>query len=305
MPFAHVGSATVSGRRDGGVRLRAGEHTVELTALAPDLFRVGLFAHGRTPDYRSEAIARDDWPSVAAELREAAGGLELATAEATAHIALDPLRIEFSDREGRHFLADDPGLEVEAGADTAGVHDLLSPAVRVRRARGDGERMFGCGERTSGLEKTGSHQVFWNVDPPMGHTASLNNLYTSIPFVLSLIDGRAHGVLFDSRHRVEIDLAKADPSRVTYSAAGGDLVYYVILGPTPADVLDRYPALTGRTPMPPRWALGNQQSRWSYIDEGELRRIAGEFRARGIPCDVLYLDIDYMDGYRVFTWDAE
>ena len=177
------------------------------------------------------------------------------------------------------------------------------PRLVVRRA--DGERFFACGERTAGLEKTGSHQVFWNIDPPAGHTASFNNLYTSIPFVLSLRAGRAHGVLFDNTGRVEIDLAKADPSRVVYEAAGGDLRFYVFEGPSPRDVLDRYTALTGRTPMPPLWALGNQQSRWSYMSADEVRSLAAEFRARGIPCDVLYLDIDYMDGYRVFTWDEE
>src|SRR5689334_1853585 len=176
---------------------------------------------------------------------------------------------------------------------------------RMVKRRAPGERFFGCGERTSGLEKTGSHQVFWNIDPPHGHTASFNNLYTSIPFVISLVDGRAHGVLFDSTHRVEIDLAKADRKRVVYEAAGGDLVYYVILGPTPRELLERYTALTGRMPMPPLWALGNQQSRWSYMSADEVREVADGFRSRGIPCDVLYLDIDYMDGYRVFTWDAE
>ena len=172
------------------------------------------------------------------------------------------------------------------------------------KLRPPGERYFGCGERTAGLEKTGSHQVFWNVDPPLGHTASLNNLYTSIPFLLCLHEGRAHGVFYDHPGRIELDLAKADPSRVTVEAAGG-LVVYVLYGPTPGDVLDRYTALTGRTPMPPLWALGNQQSRWSYMSAGEVREVAAGFRSRGIPCDVLYLDIDHMDGYRVFTWDGE
>jgi alpha-glucosidase len=166
------------------------------------------------------------------------------------------------------------------------------------------ERYFACGERTAGLEKTGTRQVFWNVDPPAGHTASFNNLYTSIPFVLCLHEGRAHGVFYDHPGRVELDLGNADPDRVTVEAAD-DLVVYVLLGPTPADVLDRYTALTGRTPMPPLWALGNQQSRWSYMSADEVLGVAREFRSREIPCDVLYLDIDYMDGYRVFTWDRE
>src|SRR3954447_20372123 len=214
-------------------------------------------------------------------------------------------------REGRPSVYDSPALADHPAQGTPAslpvevLEAEIGERPRLVLQRSPGERVFACGERTSGLEKTGSHQVFWNVDPPQGHTASFNNLYTSIPFVLSLTDGRAHGVFFDSTHRVEIDLAKEDPERVTFSAAGGDLVYYVILGPTPADVLERYTALTGRTPMPARWALGNQQSRWSYMSAEELREIADGFRTRGIPCDVLYLDIDYMDGYRVFTWDSE
>jgi alpha-glucosidase len=172
------------------------------------------------------------------------------------------------------------------------------------KLRPEGERYFACGERTAGLEKTGTRQIFWNVDPPAGHTASFNNLYTSIPFVLCLHEGRAHGVFYDHPGRIELDLAKADPGRVTVEASE-DLEVSVILGPTPADVVERYTALTGRTPMPPLWALGNHQSRWSYMSADEVRSVAAEFRARGIPCDVLYLDIDHMDGYRVFTWDRE
>jgi alpha-glucosidase len=181
----------------------------------------------------------------------------------------------------------------------------LGNPVRMYKRRERGERYFGCGERTGGLEKTGSHQVFWNVDPPPGHTPSFNNLYSSIPFTLSLVNGRAHGLLFDNTHRVEFDLAKADESLAYYGAEGGSIVYYVFCGPTPRDVLERYTELTGRTPMPPLWSLGNQQCRYSYTSGEEVREVARNFRERDIPCDALYLDIDYMDGYRVFTWNRE
>jgi len=74
-------------------------------------------------------------------------------------------------------------------------------------------------------------------------------------------------------------------------------------GPSAADVMRQYTALTGRMPLPPLWALGFHQSRWGYKSADEFRRLAHEFRSRNLPCDVLYFDIDYMDGYRVFTWD--
>ena len=94
------------------------------------------------------------------------------------------------------------------------------------------------------------------------------------------------------------------PSRFTATASGA-LVYYVFAGPTPRDVLAQYTELTGRISLPPLWALGNQQSKWGYMDADEVRAIARGYRDRGIPCDVVYLDIDHMDGYRVFTFDAE
>ncbi len=268
----------------------------EVEAVAPGVFRVGMFGDGRPADYSSPAIVEG------AAVDAVRHDDRLETPFGSARWA-DGL-LSFADPDGNVVAADAEPMAL-AGESNPFAVPVTGGGPRVVKRRAPGERFFACGERTSGLEKTASHQVFWNVDPPQGHTASFNNLYTSIPFVLSLINGRAHGVFFDSTHRVEIDLAKEDSSRVTFSAAGGDLVYYVILGPTPADVLERYTGLTGRSPMPPLWALGNQQSRWSYMSADEVREIADGFRSRGIPCDVLYLDIDYMDGYRVFTWNDE
>jgi alpha-glucosidase len=304
--FESVGDAVVQSTSAARVRLRAGDAVAEVAAVAPGVFRVGLFGAGRPPVYDSPALAPADPAPVTATVTDAGDELTIEMPEGAARIALRPLRISFSDPEGRVVAADDPELGMGfAGAPDPFAAPVTGDGPRLVKRREAGERFFGCGERTAGLEKTGSHQLFWNVDPPAGHTASFNNLYTSIPFAISLRHGRAHGLLLDSTHRVEIDLAAADPDRVAYAAGGGDLVYYVFLGPTPRDLLDRFTQLTGRTPLPPLWALGNQQSRWSYADADELRAVAAGFRDRGIPCDVLYLDIDYMDGYRVFTWDRE
>jgi alpha-glucosidase len=305
--YRPLGASELADHDNRTLRFRSGDATVEVTALASDLFRVGMFPEGRTPRYDSEAIAKDDWETLSVEMREEDRTVTLSTGDFTARVALDPLRVSFADAEARKFCADDPemgmGPVVTPGADVF-TQPMGSP-VRLYKRREAGERYFGCGERTSGLEKTGSSQLFWNVDPPSGHTASLNNLYSSIPFSLSLVNGKAHGLLFDNTHRVEFDLAKEDPDRAYHGAEGGDVVYYVFCGPTPREVLDRYTELTGRTPMPPLWSLGNQQCRWSYETEGEVREVARHYRERDIPCDVIYLDIDYMDGFRVFTWNTD
>jgi alpha-glucosidase len=304
--YKPLGRAKLLDHDERSIRMRASSATVEVTALAPNLFRVGMFPEGRPPDYASEAIEKEDWEPVAAEI-SGEEEISLSTEAATAHISLDSLRISFSDPSGRVFAADDEelGMGVVELPEADVFSAPLGCPVRLYKRREEGERYFGCGERTSGLDKTGSHQIFWNVDPPSGHTASFNNIYSSIPFTLSLASGRAHGLFFDNTHRVEFDLAKADGDRAYYGAEGGNIVYYVFCGPTPKDVLDRYTELTGRTPMPPMWSLGNQQCRYSYMDEDEVRKVARNFRERDIPCDTLYLDIDYMDGYRVFTWNGE
>ncbi|MGH3090004.1 MAG: TIM-barrel domain-containing protein, partial [Rubrobacteraceae bacterium] len=305
--YEPIGEAELTDHDDRTLRFKAGSTTVEVAALAPDLFRVGAFPNGRVPNYDSEAIAKSGWETGATSMEKSGAGFTLSTREAAAEIATNPLRISFTDSSGRVFADDDEDLGMgffrTAGSDV--FTKPLGDAVKLHKRREEGERFFGCGERTGGLEKTGSHQVFWNVDPPSGHTASFNNIYSSVPFTLSMRDGKAHGLLFDNTHRVEFDLGKKNAEHATYEARGGDLVYYVFCGPTPRRVLERYTQLTGRTPMPPLWSLGNQQCRWSYETADEVREIANQFRQRDIPCDVVYFDIDYMDGYRVFTWNDE
>jgi alpha-glucosidase len=81
--------------------------------------------------------------------------------------------------------------------------------------------------------------------------------------------------------------------------------YFFINGPSLDDVAVRYHELTGITELPPLWAMGFHQCRWSYYPESRVRELAADFREKKIPCDALYLDIDYMDGYRCFTWNKE
>ena len=311
--YGALGAATVIATGPSKIGLRAGTATVEVTALAPDLFRVGLFPEGRSVDYSSVAVVAREWQPEPATIVEEPGEGTLSTAVAIAHLSLDPLRIGFTDHAGRAFAVDDPELGMgwfkASGAapvvDLANQSGTLGMPVRVYKEHLAGAHYFGCGERTGELDKTGSHQTFWNIDPPRGHTALQNNLYASIPFTLVLAEGQAWGLFLDSTTRSDFDLAHDDPQRAWFGASSGDLIYYVFCGPTPGDVLARYTELTGHTPLPPLWALGNGQSRFSYETADEVRQIARSFRERDIPCDTLYLDIDALDGYRVFTWNPK
>ena len=167
--------------------------------------------------------------------------------------------------------------------------------------------LYGFGERADALDKRGLAFPVWNADPPMHHTTQTLTMYTSIPFYLNVdvSGGETRGVLVDHTGLLNADLGQTRPDLVELTIKGEMLVVYCFAGPTPADVLRQYAELTGRVPLPPRWALGYHQARWSYESAREVRDIAATMRERRHPCDALWLDIDYMDGFRNFTWNAE
>lgn len=166
--------------------------------------------------------------------------------------------------------------------------------------------LYGCGERTDALDKRGLAFPIWNADPPTPYSAQTATMYTSIPFYVSLdsASGEARGVLIDHTGLLDADLGQSQPDQVTLTIAGERLAVYFFAGPTPSEVLRQYSALSGRMPLPPRWALGYHQSRWSYTSAWQVRTLAATLRARRHPCDAIWLDIDYLDGFRNFTWNA-
>jgi alpha-glucosidase len=159
------------------------------------------------------------------------------------------------------------------------------------------------GEKTGNLNKRGSSYQNWNSDVP-AYAINHDPLYQSIPFFIGVHDRVAYGIFLDNSFRTKFNFgASSDEQFSSFSAANGEMNYYVFGASTIAGIISDYTWLTGRMPMPPYWSLGYQQSRWSYFPESQLMSIANNFRDKKIPCDVLYLDIDYMDKYKIFTWN--
>lgn len=172
----------------------------------------------------------------------------------------------------------------------------------LARVRVDpGTSLYGTGEVCGRLRRDGAKTVCWNTDS-FEYDDSNESLYQSHPWVLAVrADGTSFGVLADTTFRCAIDLEGA----ITFAAEGLPFAVWVIERDDPAQVVAALADLTGRPPLPPRWALGFHQSRWSYEPASRVLRLADEFRARRIPCDAIWLDIDFMDGFRCFTFDRE
>ncbi|GAA1756399.1 glycoside hydrolase family 31 protein [Luedemannella helvata] len=168
------------------------------------------------------------------------------------------------------------------------------------------ENYLGFGERTGLLDKRGQRLACWCTDRYEYQGAGVDPLYQAIPFYLAVdAAGRSHGVYLHNTYRSVFDLTAQREQRLVMAVDGGELDWYVMAGPTPAEVVTRFTHLTGRMPLPPRWALGYQQARWGYDSAERIRAVAADLRRHDIPADVLYLDIDHQDGLRTFTWDPE
>lgn len=179
------------------------------------------------------------------------------------------------------------------------------PAFIVTRQMHEDEHFYGLGDKTGFLDKRGYAFDNWNSDIPQTHTEQVTATYKSIPFLIVRRDQGVIGFFYDNPCRSHIDLGRDDPELYYYQANGGNHVEYILYSPDMVGLVSLYTELTGRQPLPQLWTLGYQQSRLGYDSARVFRRIADQMRAYRIPCDAIHFDIDYMDGYRVFTWDRK
>jgi len=303
--YRHPGRVTGWSRDGQAVTVTCESGVYVLTVLAPDVIRVRFRPTCRAddPPRPSYAVARgegaggaDEWPACSFEVVESDEALAVKTSRLTCQVSRASGRITFLDIEEDVINADAQG---------AGWHPD-GPVVWHKRIQPD-EHFYGLGERTGGLDHRGGRFETWNVDPQT-YEVGQDPIYLCIPFLLGLHSGGAqgYGIFFDNSFRGQFDLGCEDPDAASFGARGGELRYTFIYGPALADVVARYTALTGRQALPPLWALGYQQSRWSYAPEERVRQLAADFRETyDVPCDAIHLDIGAMDGYRCFIWDEE
>uniref|UniRef100_UPI0039ECF383 glycoside hydrolase family 31 protein n=2 Tax=Clostridium perfringens TaxID=1502 RepID=UPI0039ECF383 len=160
---------------------------------------------------------------------------------------------------------------------------------------------YGLGEKGGDLNKKGYYTENFNTDDPETDDDSIT-YYKTIPFYVALKEESTYGIFFDNSFRSYFDMGKEMGDRIFFGAIGGQIQYYFIPGENIKEVVKNYTALTGRMEMPPLWSLGYQQCRFSYFSQEEVRELVKTFEEKDIPLDVVYLDIDYMDGFRVMTF---
>lgn len=296
-----LGALTTSQSVPGGIELQAGQARLRIQALSDGVFQIWVHPDGRPfPAHPFSYAVRPECfvaPPLTVVHHSQKRQLILTQGVWRIVVQCDPVRLWFEGPSGMPLAADSFGPM------------WANERIAVWKKRVEGERFFGLGEKAGPLERTGRAYENWNRDHS-GYSTQDDPLYKTIPFYLALRPTNdqgweAYGIFFDNTFRSWFDFGGRAPTHVSFGAEGGELVYYFLAGPTPADVLSRYTWLTGHFSLPPRWALGYHQSRWSYYPEAVVRALVAEFRARRLPLDVVHLDIHYMDGYRIFTWNPQ
>jgi alpha-glucosidase len=276
-----------AGQTASGVQVQSGPLRMEVTALTDSIVRVRVGRGGAMPEDASWAV-----PAAVREQRARVTLVPNGFRTAALSVRIDPatLRMDVVDPAGRTILGDAPQpLQVDG------------PRFTLRKTLGIDEHIFGLGDKTGSLDRRGGTFVDWNTDY-FGFSPSADPIYKSIPFFIGVNkDGAAYGMFVDNSFRSSFDFGHKDAEAIEISAPDGPIDYYVIAGPTVADVVHRYTDLTGRPALPPQWALGYQQSRWGYSSDKDVRGIASRLRSDRIPADVIWMDIDYQDRDRPFT----
>ncbi|HYL62207.1 MAG TPA: glycoside hydrolase family 31 protein [Candidatus Methylomirabilis sp.] len=291
--WQHIGNVQRVEKLPDGMELSAGSARVRITAFRDGVIRVRLAPQGAfAKDFSWAVVETANAPAVKiedgkSEVRMTAGGVVVV-------VKKSPLLVSFADLSGNVILADEPSLPM--AWDGAQIH--------VWKHMPPEEGYYGLGDKPGPLNHRDRAYTMWNTDF-FGWQESDDPLYKAIPFFIGLNKGTAYGVFFDNTHRSSFDFGKESRDYLSFGAEGGELNYYFIAGPQPKKVVEEFTALVGRTPLPPLWTMGYQQSRYSYYPEARAREIVQTLREKKIPADAIYLDIDYQEGYAPFTINRE
>lgn len=273
--------------------------SLRVQVLTPGIVRLRYSPDGAFGSDFSYAVSPDFLPEkVTVTLQETDNEYLLVSERLQVVVSKLDLRVKFYDLDDRALCEDEAGFSAKRTV-MRGWCDLRMEKKCHRK-----EVFMGLGDKACSTNLAGRVFDNWCTDSyAFGRVHS--TLYRAIPFYYSLHQGVAYGIFLDNTYRTHFDFNSTGKDVTSFSAEGGELNYYFLHGPTLAEVSRAYAQLTGTHDLPPLWALGYHQSRWSYYPEQEVRRLADRFRREEIPCDAIYLDIDYMDGYRCFTWDEQ
>ncbi|MEO8399082.1 MAG: TIM-barrel domain-containing protein, partial [Ignavibacteriaceae bacterium] len=264
--FKFVGNIASSQRFDDRIEFRLDSSKFNLYVIDENIirFRFSKNEFSKAPSY---AVIYQTVP-VSFDFKEYENNYEVLTKELIVRISKSPCRVSIYDKNQILINEDEKSFGVSYDDDE----------VRCFKKLFDDENFYGLGEKTGSLNKRGNQWTMWNSDIP-GYNFDTDPIYQSVPFFIGIKEKKAYGIFLDNTYKSYFNMGAANKRFYWFGAEKGELDYYFIYGPEIKKVITSYTQLTGRMEMPPMWALGYQQSRWSYFPEESVRNIAEQFRS--------------------------
>jgi len=282
------------------------EASLTCCAITPYLWRITFVAPGGRLDPPTPIIVGDTQSRVPLQVQESVEGLQVSGGALTLHLGRDPWFLRLLDPAGHDLLRENPGDVDGLGRPFVWplgyFHEGDAPRVCESFHLRPDEHLFGLGEKFTPLDKVGQRIVTWTVDA-LGSTSERS--HKNIPFLLST---RGYGLLLDTGARITWELGTVSCQSYTIVAETAAFDLYLIYGPTLADILERYTALTGRAPVPPKWTFGLWVSSCgSYRDQAAMQKLVDGLGEHDLPADVVHVDPWWMAWrkYCDFTWDRQ
>jgi alpha-glucosidase len=306
-------------KTEAGLLAQLGTEKLRVDVIDEDLVRIKISRGGAFDEKPTFALANE--VELGATNFEIVTGDNLTTLKTTAidvKLTHEPFAIDVYRKDGSAVFE---SVHDQKGAWS---YATLNDAFVIRRKVAKSDPIFGLGEKTGNFNRRGRDFTLWNTDV-LNPTASgefteqydagdlradntsveFDPYYVSIPFFYhqSAHDSKMSASFIDNAYRGFYDFTADDEIKIHFG--GGQYTEYVFAGPSMPRILEQYTSLTGRTPLPPLWSLGFHQCRWFGYDQDAVERMVAKYREVDVPLDAFWLDIDYMDGYRVFTWNKK
>ncbi|MFY9152097.1 MAG: TIM-barrel domain-containing protein, partial [Prolixibacteraceae bacterium] len=262
---------------------------VQLEQVSSGILKIWYDQDNFKRNNESFAVIKEGNPSDKLNISEQPQSYEIYTGDLIVRINKSPFQVRIFDKYQKLLMEDfqNRGFEKD------------SVEMRSYKTLRQGERIYGLGEKNGTINRVGSRFKMWNSDKPC-YEVNEDPLYKSIPFFMS---SAGYGIFFDNTFKTEFDFGTEDKNYYSFSAPGGEMIYYFIFGPTYKQIIGRYMELTGKPIMPPAWALGFAQCRGMLTNEKLTREIAKGYRDRQIPCDIIYQDIGWTEHLQDFKWN--
>ena len=271
------------------VEVFAGNSSLKFTFYKPDIVKVDYAPTLTTQFDSSLVVIRDTTESIAVTVSDFSDSLVIASAGVTIICKKFPLRVSFYSASNKLLLSE----PLEGGISSDGDNRIMNFTLDQE------DHFYGTGERGTSLDKRG--QVFLSYNSQIGgYTSALATMNINIPF---FVNPKGYAIYVEDTYPANFDFGNSNPGKISYTAFGGELSYFVIAADDVPKQLEKYTWLTGRQPLPPRWAFGYIQSKFGYQNEAEARFTVQTLRLRNIPADAIILDLYWFNNMGDISWD--